>query len=71
MTSARHSRIPPLPPELIDPVISLTNSDPPHETTRWTPTAMGKAEYQPILSAAHLEGAWATAASHAQLQAVE
>ena len=39
----RPSRIPPLSPELVDRVIDLTNSDPPHEATHWTAAAMAKA----------------------------
>jgi transposase len=39
----RPSRIPPLPAETVDRVVSLTNQTPPHEATHWTTPAMAKA----------------------------
>jgi transposase len=39
----RRSRIPPLPPEKIEQVVSLTLTDPPGEITHWTAPAMAKA----------------------------
>jgi transposase len=39
----RPSRIPPLPQAVIDRVVELTASDPPQETTHWTPAAMAGA----------------------------
>jgi transposase len=39
----RPSRIPPLPQAVIDRVVELTTSDPPHEATHWTAAAMAKA----------------------------
>ncbi|MGH3099779.1 MAG: IS630 family transposase [Thermoleophilia bacterium] len=40
---ARPSRIPPLPQAVIDRVVGLTTSDPPHEATHWTAAAMAAA----------------------------
>ena len=39
----RPSRIPPLPQAVIDRVVELTTSDPPHEATHWTAAAMAEA----------------------------
>jgi transposase len=39
----RPSRIPPLPQAVIDRVVGLTTSDPPHEATHWTAAAMAEA----------------------------
>ena len=39
----RPSRLPPLGQELIDRVVALTASEPPHEATHWTAAAMAKA----------------------------
>jgi transposase len=39
----RPSRIPPLPPEVAERVVSLTLADPPGETTHWTAAAMAAA----------------------------
>jgi transposase len=39
----RPPRIPPLPTEIVDRVIALTNQAPPHEATHWTAPAMAKA----------------------------
>jgi transposase len=39
----RPSRIPPLPQEVIDKVLALTATEPPHEATHWTSAAMAKA----------------------------
>src|ERR1700687_3786294 len=38
----RPSRIPPLPDEIVDRVIALTNQSPPHEATHWAAPAMAK-----------------------------
>jgi transposase len=39
----RPSRIPPLPQAVIDRVVGLTTTDPPHEATHWTAAAMAAA----------------------------
>jgi transposase len=39
----RPSRIPPLPQAVIDRVVGLTTTDPPHEATHWTAAAMAEA----------------------------
>src|SRR5262245_29712086 len=39
----RPSRIPPLPAETVNGVVTLTNQAPPHEATHWTASAMAKA----------------------------
>jgi transposase len=39
----RPSRLPPLPQEVIDKVLALTATEPPHEATHWTSIAMAKA----------------------------
>jgi transposase len=39
----RPSRVPPLPPEVVERVIALTRNDPPGETTHWTGAAMAEA----------------------------
>ncbi len=39
----RPSRVPPLPQAVIDRVVELTTSDPPHEATHWTAAAMAAA----------------------------
>ena len=39
----RPARIPPLPQAVIDRVIELTTTDPPHEATHWTAAAMAEA----------------------------
>jgi transposase len=39
----RPSRLPPLPAEMVDRVVALTNQAPPHEATHWTAPAMAKA----------------------------
>ena len=39
----RPSRIPPLPQAMIDRVVALTATEPPHEATHWTAAAMAKA----------------------------
>src|SRR5215217_5087972 len=39
----RPSRVPPLPQAVIDRVIALTTTDPPHEATHWTAAAMAAA----------------------------
>jgi transposase len=39
----RPSRIPPLPQAVIDRVVELTTSDPPHEATHWAAATMAKA----------------------------
>jgi transposase len=39
----RPSRIPPLPQAVVDRVVELTTSDPPHEATHWTAAAMAEA----------------------------
>ena len=62
----RPSRVPPLGQEVIDRVVALTATEPPHEATHWTAAAMAKAGgHQPLVGAAHLEGARPGAAPHA------
>jgi transposase len=39
----RPSRVPPLPQPVIDRVVGLTTTDPPHEATHWTAAAMAEA----------------------------
>jgi transposase len=39
----RPSRLPPLPQEVIDKVLALTATEPPHEATHWTSIGMAKA----------------------------
>jgi hypothetical protein len=39
----RPSRVPPLPAEIVDQLIALTNQAPPHEATHWRAPAMAKA----------------------------
>jgi transposase len=39
----RPSRVPPLPQAVIDRVVALTTTDPPHEATHWTAAAMAAA----------------------------
>jgi transposase len=39
----RPSRVPPLPAEVVERVVALTQSDPPGETTHWTGAAMAEA----------------------------
>ncbi len=57
----RPSRIPPLAQTIIDRVIALTATEPPHQATYWTAAAMAKATGISISSAAHLAGAQAAA----------
>ena len=40
---SRPSRVPPLGQEIIDQVVALTATEPPHEATHWTAAAMAKA----------------------------
>ena len=39
----RPSRVPPLGQEVIDKVVALTATEPPHEASHWTAAAMAKA----------------------------
>src|SRR5512144_476570 len=64
----RPSRIPPLEQAIIDRVIALTATEPPHPATHWTAAAM--AEVTGISVSSHLAGAQAAAPPGALLQAV-
>ena len=65
----RPSRIAPLPTETVDRVVALTNQVPPHEATHWSAPAMAKAVGdRPVLGAAHLGRARASATSGARVQ---
>ena len=62
----RPSRVAPLPPAVAERVVTLTQTDPPGETTHWTGAANGQSRRdQPLLGAAHLARPWVAAASGA------
>ena len=68
----RPSRVPPLGQEVIDRVVALTATEPPHEATHWTAAAMARAVgHQRLVGAAHLAGARARPAPPAPLQALQ
>ena len=66
----RPSRIPPLQQTIIDRVIALTATVPPHQATHWTAAAMAEATGISVSSVAHLAGARAAAPPGALLQAL-
>src|ERR1700738_5039508 len=65
-------RIPPLPAATIDRVVALTNQQPPHEVDPLDRGGDGQGGGdQPLLGAAHLEGARAAAPPGARVQAFQ